>query len=117
MKLPLYPYEGKIINANGETISTFKLTPNTIPDEVRAGGRIPLIIGRGLSDKTRFDLDLSVSDIFLRPKDVTNSDAGYTLAQKLWVRLVVLKAYAPNTYCEPRMTTVGSQDTTGADDA
>ncbi|VVH55004.1 Aconitate hydratase 2 (EC [uncultured Gammaproteobacteria bacterium] len=113
-EITLYPYEGKIINANGETISTFKLTPNTIPDEVRAGGRIPLIIGRGLSDKTRFDLDLSVSDIFLRPKDVTNSDAGYTLAQKIVGKACGVEGVRPNTYCEPRMTTVGSQDTTGA---
>ena len=113
-EITLYPYEGKIINANGETISTFKLTPNTLPDEVRAGGRIPLIIGRGLSDKTRFDLDLSVSDIFLRPKDVTNSHAGYTLAQKIVGKACGVEGVRPNTYCEPRMTTVGSQDTTGA---
>lgn len=113
-EITLYPYEGKIINANGETIATFELTPNTIPDEVRAGGRIPLIIGRGLTDKTRFDLDLSVSDIFLRPKDVTSSDAGYTLAQKIVGKACGVEGIRPGTYCEPRMTTVGSQDTTGA---
>ena len=113
-EITLYPYEGKIVNTNGETISTFKLTPNTIPDEVRAGGRIPLIIGRGLTDKTRFDLDLSVSDIFLRPEDVTSSDAGYTLAQKIVGKACGVEGVRPDTYCEPRMTTVGSQDTTGA---
>ena len=113
-EITLYPYEGKIINANGETIATFELTPNTIPDEVRAGGRIPLIIGRGLTDKTRFDLDLSVSDIFLRPKDVTSNDAGYTLAQKIVGKACGVEGIRPGTYCEPRMTTVGSQDTTGA---
>ncbi len=113
-EITLYPYEGKIVNTNGETISTFKLTPNTIPDEVRAGGRIPLIIGRGLTDKTRFDLDLSVSDIFLRPEDVTSSDAGYTLAQKIVGKACGVEGVHPDTYCEPRMTTVGSQDTTGA---
>jgi len=113
-EITLYPYEGKIVNTNGKTISTFKLTPNTIPDEVRAGGRIPLIIGRGLTDKTRFDLDLSVSDIFLRPEDVTSSDAGYTLAQKIVGKACGVEGVRPDTYCEPRMTTVGSQDTTGA---
>jgi aconitate hydratase 2/2-methylisocitrate dehydratase len=113
-EITLYPYEGEIINANGETIATFELTPNTIPDEGRAGGRIPLIIGRGLTDKTRFDLDLSVSDIFLRPKDVTSNDAGYTLAQKIVGKACGVEGIRPGTYCEPRMTTVGSQDTTGA---
>ncbi len=108
------PYEGKIINTNGETISTFELTPITILDEIRAGGRIPLIIGRGLTDKTRHDLGLSISDIFLRPRDVSYRDIGYTLAQKIVGKACGVEGIRPGTYCEPRMTTVGSQDTTGA---
>jgi len=70
-EITIYPYEGKITNSNGETISTFELSPTTMPDEVRAGGRIPLIIGRGLTDKTRQDLGLPVSDLFLRPQDAS----------------------------------------------
>jgi len=110
----IYPYEGKITNINGETISTFKLAPTTMPDEVRAGGRIPLIIGRGLTDKTRQDLDLPVSELFLRPHDASNSNVGFTLAQKIVGNACGVEGIRPGTYCEPRMTTVGSQDTTGA---
>ncbi|CAC9611259.1 Aconitate hydratase 2 (EC 4.2.1.3) [uncultured Gammaproteobacteria bacterium] len=113
-EITIHPYAGKITNAKGETISTFKLTPTTIPDEIRAGGRIPLIIGRGLSDKTRQDLDLNISDIFLRPQDTNNNGTGYTLAQKIVGKACGVVGIAPGTYCEPRMTTVGSQDTTGA---
>jgi len=85
-----------------------------MPDEIRAGGRISLIIGRGLTDKTRHDLDLPVSDLFLRPQDASNSNAGYTLAQKIVGKACGVEGVHPGTYCEPRMTTVGSQDTTGA---
>ncbi len=85
-----------------------------MPNEVRAGGRIPLIIGRGLTDKTRQDLDLPVSNLFLRPHDASNNDAGYTLAQKIVGKACGVEGVRPGTYCEPRMTTVGSQDTTGA---
>ncbi len=113
-EITIHPYEGKITNSNGDTISTFKLSPTTMPDEVRAGGRIPLIIGRGLTDKTRQNLDLPVSDLFLRPQDASNSDAGYTLAQKIVGKACGVKGIRPGTYCEPRMSTVGSQDTTGA---
>ncbi|HBW06503.1 MAG TPA: bifunctional aconitate hydratase 2/2-methylisocitrate dehydratase [Gammaproteobacteria bacterium] len=113
-EITIYPYEGKITNSNGETISTFELSPTTMPDEVRAGGRIPLIIGRGLTDKTRQDLGLPVSDLFLRPQDASNSNAGYTLAQKIVGKACGVEGVRPGTYCEPRMTTVGSQDTTGA---
>lgn len=113
-EITIHPYAGKITNANGDTISTFKLEPITIPDEVRAGGRIPLIIGRGLTDKTRDDLGLAVSDVFRRPVDATKSDKGYTLAQKIVGRACGVEGIRPDTYCEPRMTTVGSQDTTGA---
>jgi len=113
-EITIYPYEGKITNASGETISTFELSPTTMPDEVRAGGRIPLIIGRGLTDKTRQDLGLPVSKVFLRPQDASNSSVGYTLAQKIVGKACGVKGIRPGTYCEPRMTTVGSQDTTGA---
>lgn len=113
-EITIYPYEGKITNINGEVVSTFELAPTTMPDEVRAGGRIPLIIGRGLTDKTRQDLNLPVSELFLRPRDVSNSDAGYTLAQKIVGKACGIEGVRPGTYCEPRMTTVGSQDTTGA---
>lgn len=113
-EITIYPYEGKITNTSGEVVSTFELTPTTMPDEIRAGGRIPLIIGRGLTDKTRQDLDLPVSELFLRPHDARNSDTGYTLAQKIVGKACGVKGVRPGTYCEPRMTTVGSQDTTGA---
>lgn len=113
-EITIYPFEGKIVNSKGETVSTFELTPSTIPDEVRAGGRIPLIIGRSLTDKTRQDLGLDVSEIFLRLQDADNSDSGYTLAQKIVGKACGVIGVRPGTYCEPRMTTVGSQDTTGA---
>jgi aconitate hydratase 2 / 2-methylisocitrate dehydratase len=113
-EITIFPYEGKITNINGKVVSTFELAPTTMPDEVRAGGRIPLIIGRGLTDKTRQDLNLPVSELFLRPRDVSNSDAGYTLAQKIVGKACGIEGVRPGTYCEPRMTTVGSQDTTGA---
>lgn len=113
-EITIKPYEGVIINAAGETISTFELAPTTMPDEVRAGGRIPLIIGRGLTDKTRNDLGLPVSDVFLRPQDPSNNNAGFSLAQKIVGKACGVKGIRPGTYCEPRMSTVGSQDTTGA---
>jgi aconitate hydratase 2/2-methylisocitrate dehydratase len=113
-EITIYPYKGKITNNKGETISSFELLPTTISDEVQSGGRIPLIIGRGLTDKTRQDLNLPVSDIFLRPKDISKSNTGYTLAQKIVGKACGVAGIRPNTYCEPRMSTVGSQDTTGA---
>ena len=113
-EITIKPYEGIITNAAGETVSSFELAPTTMPDEVRAGGRIPLIIGRGLTDKTRNDLDMSVSDVFLRPHDQSNSHAGFTLAQKIVGKACGVEGIRPGTYCEPRMSTVGSQDTTGA---
>jgi len=82
-EITIHPFKGIITNSSGETISTFELTPSTMPDEVRAGGRIPLIIGRALTDKTRTELGLNVSDVFLRPIDPKNSSAGFTLAQKI----------------------------------
>ena len=113
-EITIYPYEGTIKDASGEVISKFNLAPSTMPDEVRAGGRIPLIIGRGLTDKTRAELGLAVSDVFLRPVDPKNSSLGFTLAQKIVGKACGVKGIRPGTYCEPRMSTVGSQDTTGA---
>ena len=112
--ITIYPFEGKIVNEAGEVLSTFELNPATIADEVRAGGRIPLIIGRSLTDKTREALQLGVSDIFTRPGASEDTDGGYTLAQKMVGRACGTDGICPGTYCEPRMTTVGSQDTTGA---
>jgi len=113
-EITIHPYEGKITNIQGDVVSTFELAPTTMPDEVRAGGRIPLIIGRGLTDRTRQDLDLPVSGLFLRPHDASESSAGFTLAQKIVGKACGVDGIRPGTYCEPRMTTVGSQDTTGA---
>ncbi|WP_019896250.1 bifunctional aconitate hydratase 2/2-methylisocitrate dehydratase [Hydrogenovibrio halophilus] len=112
--ITIYPYDGKIVNEQGETVSTFELAPDTMPDEVRAGGRVPLIIGRGLTDKSREALGLEPSDVFIRPQDKSQADHGYTLAQKMVGKACGVAGVRPGMYCEPRMTTVGSQDTTGA---
>lgn len=108
------PYEGKIVNSAGEVLSEFTLKPTTLGDEVRAGGRIPLIIGRGLTDKARETLGLEPSNIFKRPVEPVHSDKGYTLAQKMVGRACGVDGVRPGAYCEPKVTTVGSQDTTGA---
>ena len=113
-EITIHPFKGIITNSSGATISTFELTPSTMPDEVRAGGRIPLIIGRALTDKTRTELGVKVSDVFLRPIDPKNSSAGFTLAQKIVGKACGVSGVRPGTYCEPRMSSVGSQDTTGA---
>ncbi|UQB41418.1 bifunctional aconitate hydratase 2/2-methylisocitrate dehydratase [Thiomicrospira microaerophila] len=110
----IYPFEGKITNDKGEVISTFKLDPITMPDEVRAGGRVPLIIGRDLTDKTRRALELAPSDLFIRPTDGDTATHGYTLAQKMVGQACGVAGVRPGMYCEPHMSTVGSQDTTGA---
>jgi len=112
--ITIKPYEGVILNAAGDTISTFSLTPSTLADEVRAGGRIPLIIGRSLTDKTREALQMAPSDLFVRPAIPKDTGKGFTLAQKMVGRACGVAGIRPGTYCEPRMTTVGSQDTTGA---
>jgi len=104
---------GKITNAAGETLSTFSLTPDTIADEVRAGGRIPLLIGRSLTAKTRQAIGLPASDIFILPSTPTDTGKGYTLAQKMVGKACGVAGVRPYTSCEPLMTTVGSQDTTG----
>ncbi len=109
----LRPYAGELIK-NGEIIARFELKPHTLPDEVRAGGRIPLIIGRTLTERARAALGHPPSDAFLRPAAPKDSGRGYTLAQKIVGRACGVEGVRPGTYCEPRMTTVGSQDTTGA---
>ncbi len=109
----IHPYAGKITNNAGETISTFTLKPVTMPDEVQAGGRIPLIIGRTLTDKTRAALNQPPAEIFQRPVPPADTGKGFTLAQKIVGRACGVEGVRPGTYCEPRMTTVGSQDTTG----
>jgi len=110
----LEPYNGKVLDASSnEVISTFELKTDVLLDEVRANGRIPLIIGRQLTDKTREALDLEPTDIFTRPDATDASDKGYTLAQKMVGKACGVEGIRPGTYCEPRMTTVGSQDTTG----
>lgn len=110
----IYPFEGKITNESGETISMFELAPDTMPDEVRAGGRVPLIIGRALTDKTRRALNLAPSEHFIRPGAELENKHGFTLAQKMVGQACGVAGVRPGVYCEPHMSTVGSQDTTGA---
>lgn len=112
--ITIFPYAGKITNEAGEVISEFELAPDTMPDEVRAGGRIPLIIGRGLTDNARKALNLEPSNVFMRPQDKSQAKHGYTLAQKMVGKACGIEGVRPGMYCEPHMTTVGSQDTTGA---
>ncbi|MCC4832956.1 bifunctional aconitate hydratase 2/2-methylisocitrate dehydratase [Shewanella sp. 1_MG-2023] len=112
--IDIYPYEG-VVKRGGtdEVISTFELKTDVLLDEVRAGGRIPLIIGRGLTDRARETLGLAVSEVFVRPQDVAASSKGYTLAQKMVGKACGVTGVRPGQYCEPKMTSVGSQDTTG----
>ena len=114
--ITIKPYEGKVLSESGEVISTFELSPITMPDEVRAGGRIPLIIGRGLTTNARKALGLSEPDIFITATPAVISNKGFTLAQKMVGRACGLpegQGVRPGSYCEPKATTVGSQDTTG----
>ena len=112
--IDVYPYEGKVTrHDSSEVISTFELKTKVLLDEVRAGGRIPLIIGRGLTQKAREFLGLAPSEVFAKPEQPKDSTAGYTLAQKMVGRACNMEGVRPGMYCEPRMTTVGSQDTTG----
>ncbi len=112
--IDVYPYEGKVTRHDSdEVIATFELKTDVLLDEVRAGGRIPLIVGRGLTDKAREALGLGHSDVFNRPKPVADTGKGYTLAQKMVGKACGVAGIRPGTYCEPKMTTVGSQDTTG----
>jgi aconitate hydratase 2/2-methylisocitrate dehydratase len=111
--ITIYPYQGEIKNEAGEIISSFTLKPDTILDEVRAGGRIPLLIGRSLTDKTREALGLEPSPLFARPSMPSDTGKGFTLAQKMVGKASGLPGVRPGTSCDPIMTTVGSQDTTG----
>ena len=106
--------KGEISNEKGEVISTFKLAPNTIADEYRAGGRIPLIIGRAVTVKARKALGLGDTDVFTLPVNPQpKADQGYSLAQKMVGKACGVAGVLPGTACDPKMTTVGSQDTTG----
>ncbi|MBP6341696.1 MAG: bifunctional aconitate hydratase 2/2-methylisocitrate dehydratase [Moraxella sp.] len=110
----IYPHDGKITKHDSdEVLATFELKSPTLLDEVRAGGRIPLIIGRGLTNKAREYLGLGASDIFTKPEQPVDTGKGYTLAQKMVGKACGVEGIRPGAYCEPKMTTVGSQDTTG----
>ncbi|MET4694142.1 bifunctional aconitate hydratase 2/2-methylisocitrate dehydratase [Endozoicomonas lisbonensis] len=111
--IEIRPYEGKILSESGEVLSEFTLKSDVILDEVQAGGRINLIIGRGLTEKAREALDLGHSETFRRPAAPEDSGKGFTLAQKMVGKACGVTGIRPGTYCEPKMTTVGSQDTTG----
>ena len=110
--ITIRPHAGTI-ERDGDVVSRFELKPSTIRDEVRAGGRIPLMIGRALTDKVRAQLGLAPSDVFIRPTTPADTDQGFTLAQKMVGKACGLPGVRPGTSCEPLMTTVGSQDTTG----
>ena len=115
--IDLYPHAGKVCkHGTDEVITTFEMKTPVLLDEVRAGGRIPLIIGRGLTEKARAELGLPAFDLFKKPEAPAESTKGFTLAQKMVGKACGLaegKGVRPGTYCEPKMTTVGSQDTTG----
>ncbi|HEY5717498.1 MAG TPA: bifunctional aconitate hydratase 2/2-methylisocitrate dehydratase, partial [Motiliproteus sp.] len=112
--IEVYPYEGVVKNAaTGEVVSEFSLKTPVLFDEVQAGGRIPLIIGRGLTAKAREALGLPTTDLFKQPVQPADTGKGYSLAQKMVGKACGVEGIRPGTYCEPKMTTVGSQDTTG----
>jgi aconitate hydratase 2/2-methylisocitrate dehydratase len=114
--ITIKPYEGKIFNEAGAVVATFELSPVTMPDEVRAGGRIPLIIGRGLTTNACKALGLPAPSLFITATPAKDSGKGFTLAQKMVGRACGLPegtGVRPGAYCEPKATTVGSQDTTG----
>lgn len=111
--IEIRPYDGKILAESGEVVSEFSLKSDVLLDEVQAGGRIPLIIGRGLTSKAREALGLGESEVFRKPTQPADTGRGYTLAQKMVGRACGVEGIRPGTYCEPKMTTVGSQDTTG----
>lgn len=107
------PYDGKILDESGKVLSEFELKSQVLLDEVRSGGRINLIIGRGLTTRARESLGLDTTTLFRTPEPPVESNKGFTLAQKMVGQACGVEGIRPGTYCEPRMTTVGSQDTTG----
>ncbi|WP_123710649.1 bifunctional aconitate hydratase 2/2-methylisocitrate dehydratase [Sinobacterium caligoides] len=111
--IEIRPYEGKILAEDGSVLSEFSLKSDVLLDEVQAGGRINLIIGRGLTTRARESLGLPAIDTFRQPVQPTDTGKGYSLAQKMVGRACGVEGIRPGTYCEPKMTTVGSQDTTG----
>ncbi|EOX8514840.1 bifunctional aconitate hydratase 2/2-methylisocitrate dehydratase [Salmonella enterica] len=112
--IDVYPYKGEVRHhETDELLANFELKTDVLIDEVRAGGRIPLIIGRGLTTKAREALGLPHSDVFRQAKDVAESSRGFSLAQKMVGRACGVAGVRPGAYCEPKMTSVGSQDTTG----
>ncbi|EAM3327818.1 bifunctional aconitate hydratase 2/2-methylisocitrate dehydratase [Salmonella enterica] len=112
--IDVYPYKGEVrSHETGELLANFELKTDVLIDEVRAGGRIPLIIGRGLTTKAREALGLPHSEVFRQAKDVAESSRGFSLAQKMVGRACGVAGVRPGAYCEPKMTSVGSQDTTG----
>jgi aconitate hydratase 2/2-methylisocitrate dehydratase len=106
------PFAGEIVK-DGSVVSTFEIAPNTLPDEMRAGGRIPLIIGKGLTAKAREALGMGTTDLFMTPAQPEDNGKGFTLAQKMVGKACGMEGVKPGVYCEPIATTVGSQDTTG----
>ncbi|QOL15895.1 bifunctional aconitate hydratase 2/2-methylisocitrate dehydratase [Dickeya dianthicola] len=112
--IDVYPYKGEIRHHDSnELLASFELKTDVLLDEVRAGGRIPLIIGRGLTSRARESLGLPLSDVFRQAKDVAPSSRGFSLAQKMVGRACGVDGIRPGAYCEPKMASVGSQDTTG----
>ncbi|MGJ0480772.1 bifunctional aconitate hydratase 2/2-methylisocitrate dehydratase [Pantoea agglomerans] len=112
--IDIYPFKGEVRNhETNELLVSFELKTEVLIDEVRAGGRIPLIIGRGLTTKARESLGLPHSTVFRQAKDVAESTRGFSLAQKMVGRACGVTGVRPGAYCEPKMTSVGSQDTTG----
>ncbi|MHA6194029.1 bifunctional aconitate hydratase 2/2-methylisocitrate dehydratase [Pseudomonas wadenswilerensis] len=112
--IDVYPFKGEVRrHESDELVTTFELKTEVLLDEVRAGGRIPLIVGRGLTEKARTELGLGASDLFKKPEQPADTGKGYTLAQKMVGKACGVTGVRPGTYCEPKMTTVGSQDTTG----
>jgi len=110
--ITIKPFDG-VIERDGKFVSEFKIEPNTLPDEMRAGGRVPLIIGKGLTAKAREALGMDAGDIFMTPDIPADNGKGFTLAQKMIGKACGIVGVKPGTYCEPIATTVGSQDTTG----
>lgn len=112
--IDVYPYKGEVRNnQTNELLASFGLKTEVLLDEVRAGGRIPLIVGRGLTAKARKSLGLPASNVFRQPKAIPESNKGYTLAQKIIGKACGLPGVRAGQYCEPKMSSVGSQDTTG----